>query len=137
MIRNFLIHAKGCGDQRPQETNGASPKSQMSRENHLTSEKGADKKQMSMRNLVIASLAIVLFSATLVSCKKTRICECTVTASVMGYTSSQTVSGEYEGKCSELENDFTAAKGMADLAQAMSILESYGGSVNLSCHEKK
>jgi hypothetical protein len=133
MKRNFLIHAKGCGDQRPQETNGASPKSQMNRENHLTSEKGADKKQKYMRNLVIASLAIVLFSATLVSCKKTRICECAATATIMGYSNTQTASGEYEGKCSELEKD---VNGMPELAQAVSLFESYGGTITLSCHEK-
>jgi hypothetical protein len=43
MKRIFMINVKRCGDQRPQETNGASPKSQKNRNNHLTSEKGADK----------------------------------------------------------------------------------------------
>jgi hypothetical protein len=40
---NFNVNTNGCGDQRPQETNGASPKSQRNRNNHLMSGKGADK----------------------------------------------------------------------------------------------
>ncbi|MDR0737963.1 MAG: hypothetical protein LBF39_02700 [Prevotellaceae bacterium] len=49
----------------------------------------------------------------------------------MGYTSSQTVSDEYDGSCSELEN---AASG--EIAQAVKELEAVGGSVTVKCHEK-
>jgi hypothetical protein len=45
---NFNVSTKvnERGIQRPQETNGASPKSQMNRKNNLMSVKGMDVKQM-------------------------------------------------------------------------------------------
>jgi hypothetical protein len=89
-----------------------------------------------MKKKLFIGLVAVFFSAMFVSCNKKditkrRTCECTVSVTVMGYTSSQTVSDEYDGSCSELEN---AASG--EIAQAVKELEAVGGSVTVKCHEK-
>jgi hypothetical protein len=41
---NFNVKVNVSGDQIPQGTNGAGPKNQKNRNNHLASEKGADRK---------------------------------------------------------------------------------------------
>jgi hypothetical protein len=75
---------------------------------------------------LIVLLGGVLFAT---SCSKKKTCECTVTVSVMGYTQSQTASGEIDdGECSDIV-DFP------ELQQVKDALGGYG-TMDISCHEK-
>jgi hypothetical protein len=67
------------------------------------------------------------------SCSKSekKTCECTFSTTIMGYETSQTVSSEHDGDCSDLENNLTG-----NMAQAAEELKALGGSVTVNCSEK-
>jgi hypothetical protein len=81
-----------------------------------------------MKKTLFIGFVAVVFSAMLVSCDEKRTCECTVSVTFMGYTSSETVAGEYDGDCSDAEN-------MPEVQQVKDALGSYG-SMDISCREK-
>jgi hypothetical protein len=84
-----------------------------------------------MKKYILSSLVAVFLAAMFASCNKSSTCECTVSASVMGYTQSETVTTEYDGSCSELEKDATG-----EIAEAARELEAVGGKVTIKCREK-
>jgi hypothetical protein len=84
-----------------------------------------------MKKRILSSLVVVFFAVMFASCSKTSMCECTVSATMMGYTHSETVTEEYDGSCSELEENTTG-----QIAEAVKALETVGGTVSISCREK-
>ncbi|MDR1883464.1 MAG: hypothetical protein LBR26_11895 [Prevotella sp.] len=74
----------------------------------------------------LLGLIVLLGGVTLVtSCSKKKTCECTVTVTVMGYTSSQTATGEIEdGDCEDIPE-------LQDLKNSLGSL----GTIDVSCRE--
>jgi hypothetical protein len=69
-MKKFIV-SQERGSQKPQVKNGASPKSQTSRNNPLTSEKGSDTKQFFMKKAVFAVMIITIAAgAIFLTCKK-------------------------------------------------------------------
>jgi hypothetical protein len=75
---------------------------------------------------LIALLGGVMF---MTSCSKEKTCECTVSATVMGQTVTQSATGKIDdGDCEDAEN-------LPEIQQAKEALSGYG-TLNVSCREK-
>jgi hypothetical protein len=69
-MKKFIVNQE-CGSLKPQVKNGASPKSQTSRNNPLTSEKGTDTKQFFMKKAVFVVIMAMAFGAGIfTACQK-------------------------------------------------------------------
>ena len=82
------------------------------------------KMNRNVKTMVLA--AILVAGVALTACSKKKTCECTITVKVGGYTQTQTVTGETEGKC----EDMPEAK---QVAQQMNQAMAGSGSVSISC----